>query len=281
MLGTEIASAAYGIGAAASWGAGDFCGGVAAKRSSAFRVVVGSQLFGAAALTALAVVAHEAVPPPASLLWCGAAGLAGAIGLLALYRALAIGRMGMAAPVSGVLSAVVPVLAGAGLDGAPGASTMTGFAVALIAVYLVSRTDGAEWEWRGLGLPVAAGLGFGCFIVVISRASGGAVFWPLVAARAASVLALTLTAIVSRQSWRPGRSGLSVVIAAGLFDAGGNALLVLAAHAGRMDVAAVLSSLYPASTVLLAWLVLKERITRWQFAGLFVALGAIVLISAR
>jgi drug/metabolite transporter (DMT)-like permease len=269
MPATEIASAAYGIAAAASWGAGDFCGGVAAKRASAYRVVVGSQVFGAAALTALAVASREAVPP-----------IAGAIGLLALYRALSIGRMGMAAPVSGVLSAAVPVLAGAGLDGAPGSWTTIGFAVALIAVWLVSRTDDAVFAWRALGLPIAAGLGFGCFIVVITRASAGSVYWPLVAARGASVLALTIAAAISRQPWWPRRRGLAVVIGAGMFDAGGNALLVLAAHAGRMDVAAVLSSLYPASTVLLAWIVLHERINRWQFAGLFVALTAIVLITA-
>lgn len=281
MPAAAIASAAYGIAAAASWGAGDFCGGVAAKRASAFRVVVGSQLFGGAALTALAVISREAVPPARSLLWCGAAGLAGAIGLLALYRALAAGRMGVAAPVSGVLSAAVPVIAGVRLDGAPGPGTMTGFAIALVAVWLVSRTDDAVFAWRGLGLPIAAGFGFGCFIVVITRASGGAVFWPLVAARIASVLALTLAATASRQPWLPGRHGLPVVVGAGLFDAGGNALLVLAAHAGRMDVAAVLSSLYPASTVLLAWVLLRERLNRWQVAGLFVALTAIVLITAR
>jgi len=279
MPAVEIASAAYGIAAAASWGAGDFCGGVAAKRASAYRVVVGSQVFGAAALTALAVASREAVPPIGNLLWCGAAGLAGAIGLLALYRALSAGRMGMAAPVSGVLSAAVPVLAGAGLDGVPGPWTMIGFAIALIAVWLVSRTDDAVFAWRALGLPIAAGLGFGCFIVVITRASGGSVYWPLVAARAASVLALALTAAIARQPWWPRRRGLAVVVGAGMFDAAGNALLVLAAHAGRMDVAAVLSSLYPASTVLLAWIVLHERINRWQFAGIFVALTAIVLIT--
>jgi drug/metabolite transporter (DMT)-like permease len=276
-----MASAAYGIGAAASWGAGDFCGGVAAKQASVYRVVVGSQIFGAVALTALAVGAQESVPPLWRLCWCGLAGLAGAVGLLALYRALADGRMGMAAPVSGVLSAAVPVLAGAGLDGAPGVWTLIGFALALIAVWLVSRTDQAVFAWRGLGLPVAAGLGFGCFIVLISRASGGAVYWPLVAARAASVSVLMLTALATRQPWRPGARGLPIVIAAGLFDAGGNALLVLAAHAGRMDVAAVLSSLYPASTVLLAWMLLKERVNRWQFAGLVVALAAIAMITAR
>jgi drug/metabolite transporter (DMT)-like permease len=277
----EIASAAFGIGAAASWGAGDFCGGVAAKQASVYRVVVGSQMFGAAALTALALLSREQVPSIRSLGWCGLAGLAGAIGLLALYRALADGRMGMAAPVSGVLSAAVPVLAGAGLDGAPGVWTLIGFGLALIAVWLVSRTDQAVFAWRGLGLPIAAGLGFGCFIVIISRASEGVVYWPLVAARAASVSVLMLTALATRQPWRPGGRGLPVVIAAGLFDAGGNACLVFAAHAGRMDVAAVLSSLYPASTVLLAWMILKEHVNRWQLAGLLVALAAIAMITAR
>ena len=277
----DVASAVYGIAAAASWGAGDFCGGLAARRTSAYRVVIGSQIVGAAALTALATASGEAVPAFATMLWCGVAGLAGAIGLLALYHALATGRMGLAAPVSGVLSAAVPVLMGAGLDGAPGPSTMAGFAVALVAVWLVARTDDARFAWRELGLPIAAGLGFGCFIVIITRASGQSVFWALVAARAASVFVLIVAAAMARQSWAPGRDGAAVVAGAGLFDAGGNALLVLAAHSGRMDVAAVLSSLYPASTVLLAWVVLREQVNRWQFAGLVIALGAIVLITAR
>ena len=124
-----------------------------------------------------------------------------------------------------------------------------------------------------------AGVGIGLFIVIISRISGGTVYWPLVAARAASLIVLIAWAIVSRQPWLPGVHELPLIAMTGLFDTAGNAFLVLAAHAGRLDVAAVVSSLYPVSTVLLASLLLKERVSRWQFAGLVAAFSAIVLIT--
>jgi len=281
MFDGHIASAALGLASAASWGAGDFCGGVATKRAGVYAVVIGAHLVGAVLFVALAVTLGETVPPPASLLWCGAAGVIGALGLLALYRALADGRMGMAAPISGVLSAAVPVVAGALLQGSPGALTLAGFALAFVAVWLVSQTDEGRVHLRELLLPVAAGLSFGVFIAIVSRMSGSVVFWPLVAARVASLSVLTLVAVVARQPSRPTRQQWPIVSLAGLFDAGGNACLVAAAHAGRLDVAAVLSSLYPASTVLLASWILKERITRWQSAGLVAALAAIAMITVK
>jgi drug/metabolite transporter (DMT)-like permease len=196
-----------------------------------------------------------------------------------LYRALAMGRMGIAAPVSGVLSAAVPVIAGALLEGRPGVFRLTGFALASIAVWLVSSTDDGAFRIRDLGLPVAAGFGFGLFIVIIGHASAGGVFWPMVAARLASLCALTLVAHFQRQPLLPARHDLSLVAVAGLFDGSGSAFLVLATHAGRLDVAGVLASLYPAMTVLLAWVFLHERISRWQLAGLALALSAIVIIT--
>jgi drug/metabolite transporter (DMT)-like permease len=275
------ASAAFGLASAASWGAGDFCGGVATKRAGGFEVVIGAQLVGAVGFLALAVATGEPMPGVANLAWCGVAGVAGAAGLLALYRALAEGRMGVAAPISGTLSAAVPAVVGAALEGLPRALTLGGFILALLAVWLIARSGDDAIEIRQLGLPVAAGLGFGLFIVIIGRASGNTVFWPLVAARAASLAVLPFVAIAIRQSIRPARTALLPIAIAGAFDAGGNAFLVMAAHAGRLDVAAVLSSLYPAGTVLLAWLILKERITRWQFAGLLTAAVAIVAITSR
>ena len=279
MFSADIGSAAFGTACAALWGAGDFCGGLAARRTGVYAVVVGSQLCGVAALIVLAITSHEAMPPPVNLAGCGAAGVCGAVGLLALYRALAVGRMGMAAPISGVLSAAVPVVAGALLQGIPGRLTLAGFALALAGVWLVSYTDAGVFQRRALILPIVAGLGFGLFIVMIGRMSGGAVYWPLVAARVTSLSMLTMVAIVSRQPRLPGARDLPLVAMAGLFDAAGNAFLVLAAHAGRLDVAGVVSSLYPVSTVVLAVVILRERVSRWQFAGLIAAFSAIVLIT--
>jgi uncharacterized membrane protein len=281
VTGPDWMPTALGLASAASWGAGDFCGGLAAKRTSVYPVVIGSQLVGVAAFAGLALALGEGAPALRNLIWCGLAGVSGAVGLLALYRALAVGRMGLVAPVSGILSAAVPVVAGALLEGLPGASTFAGFALALIAVWLVSRTGEAAVHPRDLALPVTAGVGFGLFIVIISRASADAVFWSLVAARVSSLGVLTLVAIATAQPRLPSRRHLPLVALAGVLDAGGNAFVVLAAHAGRLDVAAVLSSLYPASTVLLAMLVLKERVSRWQFVGVVTALAAIVMITVR
>ena len=275
------ASAAFGLASAASWGAGDFCGGVATKRAGGYEVVIGAQFVGAIGFLALALATGETPPGAVDLIWCGVAGVAGAVGLLALYRALAEGRMGVAAPVSGMLSAAVPAIAGAMVEGLPRQLTLAGFVLALVAVWLIARTGHEAIHIGQLGLPVLAGFGFGLFIVIIGRASGSAVFWPLVAARAASLTVLPVIAGLNGQSIRPPRHALLPVAIAGVFDAGGNAFLVMAAHAGRLDVAAVLSSLYPAGTVLLAWLILKERISRWQFAGLITAFVAIAAITAR
>jgi drug/metabolite transporter (DMT)-like permease len=269
------------LASAASWGAGDFCGGVATKRAGGYQVVIGAQFVGLIGFLALALVTGETSPGAVDLIWCGVAGVAGAVGLLALYRALAEGRMGVAAPVSGMLSAAVPAIAGAMVEGLPPQLTLAGFALALVAVWLIARTGHDAIHIGQLGLPVVAGFGFGLFIVIIGRASGSAVFWPLVAARAASLTILPVIARLNGQSIRPPRHAMLPVAIAGVFDAGGNAFLVMAAHAGRLDVAAVLSSLYPAGTVLLAWLILKERISGWQFAGLVTAFVAIAAITAR
>jgi drug/metabolite transporter (DMT)-like permease len=275
-------SAACGVSSAAAWGAGDFFGGLAAKRTGVYAVVIGSQLFGVCALIAAALVLGDGRPSAPNLAWGAVAGLSGVVGLLALYRALATGRMGLAAPVSGVLSAAIPVLIAASLEGFPGWLKISGFAVAAVGVWLVARDDDFTGNRaRDLALPILAGVGFGAFITIIARATGSAVLWPLVAARCASLTALILFATTAGVERFPSRDRLGVVILSGLGDAAGNAFLVLAARTGRLDVAAVLSSLYPASTVLLARVVLQERVSRAQFAGLLAILSAIVIITSR
>jgi drug/metabolite transporter (DMT)-like permease len=281
MIAAGWMSGAFGLSSAAAWGAGDFFGGLATKRTGVYAVVIGSQLFGVAALIAVALVLGDGVPTTANLIWAAAAGLSGAVGLLALYRALAIGRMGLAAPVSGVLSAAIPVIIAARLEGFPGGFKVAGFAAAFAGIWLVARGDSARTGVRDLWLPTLAGCGFGAFIVIIARASGSAVLWPLVAARCASLVALFLFATATGDARFPATDRLGVVALSGLGDAAGNAFLVLAARTGRLDVAAVLSSLYPASTVLLARVVLHERVTAVQLAGLCAILSAIVMITLR
>ncbi|MGQ0602447.1 MAG: EamA family transporter [Anaerolineales bacterium] len=276
----ELAPIAFGILSAATWGAGDFSGGLASKRAGVLSVIIGSQLVGMLLLIGLALAFDTAMPWASDLGWGAGAGLAGAIGLFALYRGLASGRMGLVAPLSAVLAAALPVIVGSITQGLPDGLQFLGFGFALAGVWLLSRPEGAlSFRLKDLTLPVVAGLGFGLFFVLMDRANDHAIFWPIVAARVASLGLMSGIALFNRQPMWPARTHWPLTVLAGVLDAGGNAFFTLAAQAGRLDVASVLSSLYPASTVALAWVVLKERLTRPQWVGVAATLVAIVLIA--
>jgi drug/metabolite transporter (DMT)-like permease len=266
--GTEAAAVGFGLAASVSWGTSDFSGGMAAKRVPIFGVMIFSYAVGLALMIALAITRGEPVAAAADLMWATGAGLAGAVGLTAQYRALAVGRMGIAAPVSAVLGATIPVIFSTFVDGVPGGPRVLGFGLAILGVALISRARTARSGTDGLGLAVIAGVGF------------DAVFWPLAAARGASFAVMVIVALSSGQAWLPSRTGLRIVLLTGTLDVGGNAFFLLAAQGGRLDVASVLSSLYPAVTVILARSILKERITRVQGLGIAAALAAIPLIAA-
>jgi drug/metabolite transporter (DMT)-like permease len=233
---------------AASWGAGDFSGGIAAKKADVFRIVAVAHAFGLVSMLLMVWLTHESVPPRVDLVWGGIAGLAGAFGIAALYKALAIGRMGIIAPVAGVITATLPVLVGIATLGFPPA--------------------------------IIAGISFGLFLIAGKQAGLHTVFWPMVVARAASVIVMGAISLLLVKDARSLRPAIVPILLCGLLDSAGNALFLAATRHGRLDVAAVLSSLYPASTVLLARLVLKERISRTQGVGIAGALVAIALISA-
>ncbi|TMB75279.1 MAG: DMT family transporter, partial [Chloroflexi bacterium] len=230
-------------------------------------------------LIALALAWSEPFPSALDMAWGGAAGLAGAVGLVSFYQALAVGRMGINAPVTAVLAAALPVLFSVFFQGLPGLLQVAGFTLALIAVWLISRPERARGRPEGVGLALLAGLGFGSFFILISRASSTAIFWPLAAARLASFLFMLSLLLIRRQDLLPKLSAFPLVLLAGTLDVAGNAFFVLATHSGRLAVAAILSSLYPAATVLLAGIILRERVTRLQAIGIFIALIAIPLIS--
>lgn len=281
----------FGLAAALTWGVGDFSGGLATRRARVVPVVLLSQLIGMILLSSTALLMREALPQPVDIAWGATAGLAGLIGLAALYRAMALGQMGIVAPVSGVISAALPVVAGALTQGLPNPFNLAGFVLALAGVWLISRQNGAGQNGTHAGtarptsiaLAVLSGLGFGCFLILIAQSQQGSVFWPLAAARAASlgVLLSVLLAgtLAGRWTGVPPRNAWIPIVAAGVMDTGGNLFFVLASQAGRLDIAGVLSSLYPATTVLLALILLRERLVRSQFMGVTFALLAIPLIS--
>jgi drug/metabolite transporter (DMT)-like permease len=276
-----LAVAVFGLLSAISWGAADFSGGIASRRSPALGVVLISQPLGGLLALFLALARGEGPPPAPDLLWAAMAGIAGPTALIFFYRGLASGRMGVVAPIAGVLGAAIPVLVGAVLEGFPAPGQLAGIAVGLASVVLVTRvTDSATGRPRGAGLAVIAGFGFGAFFVFLGRVGPGPVFAPLVVVRVVATILMAAIVLVSRSPWRLSRPSYVPVLIAGTLDMGGNLWYLLAAQQGRLDVAAVLASLYPVVTIVLAAAVLRERIGRVQAVGILAAAGAIVLIAA-
>jgi len=273
----------FGLLSALMWGAADFTGGFASRRANVYSVVIVAEAVGMSLVAAIALATGEPFPPLVTWLWGGAAGLCGGVGLLLFYRALSSGRMSVAAPVSAVVAATIPVAVGAMTDGLPGAWTFIGFALALAAVWMISHTGGGEGyaaiRLNEITLPLLAGVTFGIFFVCMHQASRTAILWPIVAARATSSISLLGYVFVVRQPWVHEGKHWPLIALCGALDVSGNGFYVLAGQTGRLDVAAVLGSLYPGSTVTLAWLILKERIQRMQAIGIILALAAIVLIA--
>jgi drug/metabolite transporter (DMT)-like permease len=280
MIGTELWALLCGLGSAAAWGAGDFSGGLASRRSDVYMVVTVAEAVGVVPLMVFALLWGGALPPFKLILWASAGGAVGVVGLLALYRALSVGRMGVVAPVTSVVAAVLPLVLGSFWDGPPTFLEMAGILVALGAVWLLSHTEPRQpLALSGLGLPILAGTAFGLYFVCIDRAIEESVLWILVIARLAAVAVLLVFLAVGRRRPRPSRSMLPLLVMAGLFDVAGNAFFALATQIGRLDVAAVLASFYPGTTALLAWVVLKERLNRTQWMGVSAALAALVLMA--
>lgn len=275
-----LAPILFGLSAALTWGAGDFSGGFASKRTKALSVVIVAHGFSMVLLLVAAFFLREPLPPLSVWLWGGLAGLGGAFGLVLLYTALAGGRMSMAAPVSALVAAAIPVTFAALTDGLPSLWVLAGFGLALAAIWLVSNGGSARLSLMDLRLPVLAGLTFGFFFTTLHLASGESVIYPLIAVRIASISSLLLFSFFTRQSVAPARASLFPILMSGLLDTLGNGAYALAAQLGRVDIAAVLGSLYPGATVLLAWILLKEHINRQQVLGIAAALAAIALITA-
>ena len=270
------------LASAVLWGGSDFLGGLASRRATAQAVVFGSQASGLVVLFLL--LPWFGGSPSAADLWLGAAaGAAGGAGLVIFYRAMAAGVMSVVAPTTGVCAAAVPVLTGLALGERIGVAAAVGIVLALVAVLLVAAEGGLSSlrsvRPASLVPALTAGVMFGLFFVLLHRTHPGAELAPLVSARAASVLLVGAAALVGRRSLRMSYRVLPAVVIAGIGDMTANALYLVATQHGQLAITGVLASLYPASTVLLAQLVLRERLVRTQAAGLAAAVAAVVLIA--
>ncbi len=278
-MNTPFFAATLALSAAVCWGAGDFSGGMATRRSDPFRSVLIIYSIGMLTLLAVVIARGEPVPSYADLAWGALAGLFGLVGILLLFRGFATGRMGIVAPVSGVLATGLPVIFNAFTQGLPGYLQMAGFAVALIGIWLISRPERFAGRPAGLGLAILAGLCFGSFFITLDQVSKATTFWPLLSGRAASVAAMLLFAVLTKRPVSLQKLPWEFFGLAGILDVAGNLFFLLAIQNGRLDVGAVLGSLYPAVTAMLARFTIKENITRLQLVGVTAAMLAIVLIT--
>ena len=250
------------------------------RRAPLFGVVGMTQLVGMVAALALAIALNEPFPSNADIAWAVAGGLVGVIGITSLYRGLSVGRMGVVAPVTGVLSAAVPVAFGFLTEGLPTPTTMVGIGIALVAVVLVTRTpEAAAGKPSGVQWALIAGLAIGAFNICVGQFSGDSAFGLLVIVRLVQALVLGVVIVVGHRPWRLSRDLVPNLGLIGLLDMGGNAAFILAAAAGELAIAAVLSSLYPVVTVVLAITVLREHVTRSHVVGIAMTGLAIALIA--
>lgn len=276
-------SVGFGLLSALIWGAADFTGGIASRKTGAFRVVLFGEFVGMLVLIPVALAVGEAIPDAKSWVQAAVAGTLGTLGLLLLYHSLATGTMSVAGPVSALMAAILPVVVGSFTEGIPSGLTLMGFALALLAVWFVSQNQAGPRNilahLTDLRLPLLAGVGFGCYFVLIHSAARESTLWPMLVSRGAGLMVVALFILLRRDSYRVPRSAWPIIALNGILDIGGNAFYILAGQSGRMDVSAVLSSLYPGATVVLAWFVLKERLSRTQWFGIGAALVAIVLFT--
>ena len=276
-----------GLAASLSWGVADFLGGLASRRVRATLAVLLSQGVGLVLLLALLPLFAAEPLTRAAIVWGGLSGIAGGLGLLFLYRGLGRGRMSVVAPVSAVVGASVPVVADLAAGRSVGSVTLAGLVVALAALALVSSgpqrgADRPRSAFMASGVPegLLAGLGFGIFFVLFARSGDASGYWPLLTLRVASVTMLGGIALATRSLARPGRRAGGMLVGAGVLDVCANLLYLLGTRRGLISVVAVLASLYPAVTVLLARAALGERLHRTQVVGLAGAAVGIVLITA-
>ena len=275
----QFTTAAYGMAAVLAWGTSDFLGGYATRRANAFLFTVIVNLGGLLVVGTLASVTHAAFPPARSAAWVLAGGISGGAALAIFYRALSSGRMGLTAPVAAVLSAAIPAVFSMFTEGVPGRIPLFGFVIAAVGLWLITRTeDGSKPE--GIGLAVIAGIGFASFYLSVREAGDVSALWIATLTRTGGLIVTSLIVLMLRNFRDITPAGMRWGVVTGCIDSLGTILFVHASQSGRLDEAVVISSLYPAVTVLLARMFLKEHFTRWRLVGLVAALAAVPMIAS-
>lgn len=278
MLGPLLA-----LTASLSWGLGDFLAGLRTRRLPVVTVLVVSQAAGFATIALVVAVRGTGPPDGRYLAYAALAGVAGAVGLAALYQGLAVGPMSIVAPISAT-AAVVPVVVDLASGGRPSSVQAVGIGLAVVGVVLASRPPGSggvrQRAGKGVALALVAALSFGLLLTALGEASEGDPYWGTLTMRATSFSLLVLAALVLRPSFALGERDLPVLLLIGVLDTAGNALFAVATTESLLSVAAVLGQLYPVVTVLLARLVLGERISRGQGIGVVSAFAGVALVTA-
>ena len=266
------------------YGAADFCGGMATRKNELPAVLALSQTVGMVVAVPAALLMGMRLASTSDIIWGAVAGVCGAAGIAALYYALASTVVAVASPIAAVSGAVIPVLLGVIAGERPGSLAWVGMALALAAIALLTwspeRSGSSALVRRAALMGLCAGIGFGLFFFAISRTSRASGLWPLVAARAATISLVFLYILVARRSLRPTAASLPFILLSGGLDMGANIAFLLAARAGLLSISAAVAALYPGPTVILAWLVLKERMSVPRVAGLLLALAGVACISA-
>jgi drug/metabolite transporter (DMT)-like permease len=296
---TQLAPAAYSVTAVFLWGTADFAGGYGSRRANAFVLTAFSHLCAFGLMFTIALSEHGAFPSRASIVWALLAGAVGGFSLSLFYRALASGQMGVTAPIAALVGAVIPTMVDIALEGAPSRWTICGFLLAVIAIWLITRPESSEKESAekessekessdqkdasgrpaGVAMAALAGVGFAGFYLCIHQA-GGSPVWLAAISRIGSFTATAIAVLVTRAPLALDRPRAALGMIAGFFDITASALFIFASQHGRLDEAVVITSLYPAVTVLLARFILKEHFSRWKLVGLLTALAAVPMIAA-
>jgi drug/metabolite transporter (DMT)-like permease len=279
MIPSSFLGIISGLLSALVWGTGDFAGGYASRKQSQYQVLFLSAFSGLIFMLLAALIFRETMLSTRSIIFAALGGLCGALGIAAFYRSLAIGNAAVVAPTAAVIGTALPVVFSTILEGVPSQFKFAGFILAIFGIWLVSAGESDHPSGKdGFSLAVLAGIGFAGWLILLGNVEHGKVFSPLVISRIIALLTGVALVLINRQPL-PCLASNPAALMCGVLDVGGNLFYVLARQYTRLDVAAVLSSLGPAVTVIITTVVLKEAVTRRQWIGVVTCLAAVVLIT--